>query len=97
MNATTVGAANPGSSVDTASYTKILVLVTLPFLVTYIFTLLGNKGYGDGSAVREPPRVPYWIPFVGNTIGFAYDTERFLSSVLSVNSIYREISPIDTL
>ena len=93
----TAESANPGSSVVTASYTKIFVLFTLPFIVTYIFTLLGNKGYRDGSAVREPPRVPYWIPFVGNTVGFAYDTERFLSSVLSVISIYREISPIDKL
>ena len=82
MNATTVESANPGSSADTASYTKILVLSTLPFFVTYIFTLLGNKGYEDGNTVREPPRVPYWIPFVGNTFGFAYDTERFLASVM---------------
>ena len=82
MNATTVESANSDSSIDTASYTTILVLVVLPFLVTYIFTLLGNKGYRDGNLVREPPRVPYWIPFVGNTFGFAYDTERFLSSVL---------------
>lgn len=82
MNATTVESANLGSSIDVASYTKVSLLVILPFLVTYIFTVLGNKGYRDGDTVREPPRVPYWIPFVGNTVGFAYDTERFLSSVL---------------
>lgn len=81
MNATTVTPAN-GLSIDTASYGKTLLLFILPFLVTYAFTTLGNKGYGDDTTVREPPRVPYWIPFVGNTIGFAYDTERFLSSIL---------------
>ncbi|RGP80721.1 7-alpha-hydroxycholest-4-en-3-one 12-alpha-hydroxylase [Fusarium longipes] len=83
MNATTLGSANPGSSVDISSYGLYLLLFILPFFTTYVFTAIGNKGYQDATTVREPPRVPYWIPFVGNTIGFAYNTERFLFSILS--------------
>lgn len=82
MNATTLGLAERGSSIDAASYGIYICLFILPFLVTYAFTVLGNTGYRDGTAAREPPKVPYWIPFVGNTIGFAYDTERFLFSSL---------------
>ncbi|EWZ29436.1 cytochrome P450 [Fusarium oxysporum Fo47] len=83
MNATETAAANPGSATEAISYFKVLSLVVLPFIVTYIFTSFGNKGYQHGQSAREPPRVPYWIPYVGNTIGFAFDTERFLSSILS--------------
>ncbi|KAM0081036.1 hypothetical protein ACKRZS_006802 [Fusarium odoratissimum] len=83
MNATETAAANPASATEAISYFKVLSLVILPFIVTYVFTSFGNKGYQHGHSAREPPRVPYWIPYVGNTIGFAFDTERFLSSILS--------------
>ncbi|RKK83075.1 hypothetical protein BFJ63_vAg12946 [Fusarium oxysporum f. sp. narcissi] len=83
MNATETAAANPGSATEATTYFKVLSLVVLPFIVTYVFTSFGNKGYQHGQSAREPPRVPYWIPYVGNTIGFAFDTERFLSSILS--------------
>ncbi|KAF4969796.1 hypothetical protein FSARC_3021 [Fusarium sarcochroum] len=83
MNITTAASASPGPAAETASFVKAVVLFVLPFLLTYAFTTFGNKGYQDGQAVREPPKVPYWIPFVGNTISFAHDTERFLASTLA--------------
>ncbi|KAI1046556.1 hypothetical protein LB505_013353 [Fusarium chuoi] len=83
MNTSETAAANPGSVTETSTYFKVLSLVILPFIVTYVFTSFGNNGYQHGQSAREPPRVPYWIPYVGNTIGFAFDTERFLSSILS--------------
>ncbi|KAL6916309.1 hypothetical protein FSST1_007804 [Fusarium sambucinum] len=70
------------SSLYLSSYGMYILLFILPFIVTYVFTVIGNTGYRDGTVAREPPKVPYWIPFVGNTIGFAYDTERFLFSIL---------------
>ncbi|KAF4442461.1 7-alpha-hydroxycholest-4-en-3-one 12-alpha-hydroxylase [Fusarium austroafricanum] len=83
MNATVAAPANLGSATDAASYLMLLALFVLPFLVTYVITSRGNRGYQNGNGVREPPSVPYWIPYVGNTIGFAHDTERFLFSILS--------------
>ncbi|QGI70699.1 hypothetical protein CEK26_003033 [Fusarium fujikuroi] len=83
MNTSETAAANPGTATETTTYFKVLSLVILPFIVTYVFTSFGNNGYQHGQSAREPPRVPYWIPYVGNTIGFAFDTERFLSSILS--------------
>ncbi|KAM0370836.1 hypothetical protein ACHAO7_009724 [Fusarium culmorum] len=62
MNATTLGLAERGSSIDAASYGMYIFLFILPFLVTYAFTVLENTGYRDGTAAREPPKVPYWIP-----------------------------------
>ncbi|KAF5023410.1 hypothetical protein F66182_4510 [Fusarium sp. NRRL 66182] len=83
MDGTAVAPANKSAAIEVASYIKSCVLLIIPFLFTYVFTSFGNSGYEDGQAVREPPRVPYWIPFVGNTIGFAYNTESFLWSILS--------------
>ncbi|KAM5349734.1 hypothetical protein ACJ41O_006239 [Fusarium nematophilum] len=85
MNGTSVVvAAAIGAAAETASYAKMLVLLVLPFFLTYVYTTVGNRGYrNDQSGPREPPKVPYWIPMVGNTLGFAFDTEKFLSSITS--------------
>uniref|UniRef100_A0A8H7NE76 Cytochrome P450 n=1 Tax=Bionectria ochroleuca TaxID=29856 RepID=A0A8H7NE76_BIOOC len=68
---------------ESLSYTNLFAIVLLPLLVTYAATAVGNWGYRNGDASREPPRVPYWIPVIGNTFGFAYNTEKFLASVIS--------------
>jgi hypothetical protein len=67
---------------ESLSYTNLFAIVLLPLLVTYAATAVGNWGYRNGDASREPPRVPYWIPVIGNTFGFAYNTEKFLASVM---------------
>lgn len=82
MNATTAALADTRPTAETASYLKAVVIFILPFILTYVFTTIGNKNYQHGEGSREPPRVPYWIPYVGNTIGFAHNTENFLSSIL---------------
>lgn len=48
--------------------------VVLTFVLTYMITFikssirLRSKKYG-----REPPMAPYWIPFLGNLLSFAWD------------------------
>ncbi|KAJ4189119.1 hypothetical protein NW755_005940 [Fusarium falciforme] len=82
MNATTI-TSTTGFAAETSSYGKVLVFLVLPCLLTYVYTSYGNKGYRYDQASREPPRVPHWVPVVGNTFGFAFDTEKFLFSAIS--------------
>lgn len=82
MNATMLMPANTGSPAELAPYVKTVILFILPFVVIHIFTTLGNESCQHGDGLREPLRAPYWIPYVGNTIGFAHNTESFLLSIL---------------
>jgi len=58
----------------------VVVATALAVLATYLTTSLqsrllrGTKG--------EPPPVPYWVPFVGNTASFALNTERYIKGLL---------------
>lgn len=81
MNATAI-TTTAGFVAETNSYGKVLVFLVLPCLLTYAYTSYGNKGYRNDPASREPPKVPYWVPVVGNTFGFAFDTETFLFSAM---------------
>ncbi|KAF4981746.1 hypothetical protein FZEAL_2548 [Fusarium zealandicum] len=81
MNATNAGSPNGAYAVAT-SYGWLLVLLVLTFFLTHAYTALANQEYRD-QGIREPPRVPYSIPVVGNTLGFVFDTERFLFSITS--------------
>ena len=51
------------------------------FLSTYAVTTLNSalalQSRKDG---REPPGVPYFIPFIGNSISFAWDPAAFVAS-----------------
>jgi hypothetical protein len=82
MNATTLIPANTGSAAEIASYVKAAVLFILLLVVMYVFTTLGNGNCHHGDGLREPLTAPYWIPYVGNTIGFVHNTESFLLSIL---------------
>lgn len=68
--------------VDAAAYWRIPILLALLFLLTYVYTASGNKKCRNDGIPTAPPQVPYWIPGIGNTFSFAFDTESFLSSIM---------------
>jgi hypothetical protein len=48
--------------------------IVLTFLLTYTITLLkSSMGLRSKKHGREPPMVPYWIPFLGNLLPFVWD------------------------
>ncbi|KPM38845.1 hypothetical protein AK830_g7698 [Neonectria ditissima] len=68
---------------DAAPYWTIPVLLALTSLLTYFYTASGNKSRREDGIPTAPPQVPYWIPGIGNTLGFAFNTESFLSSIIN--------------
>ncbi|KAK7432021.1 hypothetical protein QQZ08_001311 [Neonectria magnoliae] len=68
---------------DAALYGRVPILLALVFFLTYLYTASGNKKCRDNGIPTAPLQVPYWIPGIGNTFGFAFDTESFLSSIIN--------------
>ena len=66
--------------------------IVLTFLLTYTYTHLkssmGLKSKKDG---REPPIVPYWIPFLGNLIPFIRDPFTYCADITFVFHLYTRI------
>ncbi|KAH7142831.1 cytochrome P450 [Dactylonectria estremocensis] len=83
MGHTSMAATHAAAATETPSAAKVLLLLLLPFVLTYIWTVAGNRGYRLDAGSRQPPKVPYWIPVAGNTFGFAFNTEKFLTSIIS--------------
>jgi hypothetical protein len=57
------------------------VTVAVTLVVTYLSTTIKWRRAGS-SQLSEPPPAPYWIPLLGNTVAFAYNTEQYLQSLL---------------
>ena len=62
--------------------TTIALTLLLIFLSTYVSTAVSSaltvRSTKDG---KEPPVVPYFLPFIGNTIAFARDPASFVAFV----------------
>ena len=60
----------------------IVVIALLLFSGTYIFTktryVIGSLMGGEGKG-KQPRTLPYWIPFVGNSIAMTTDAIAFYS------------------
>jgi len=64
-------------------WSVIATIVVLPFLLTYILSsirFMRMRRAKHGS--RHPPLIPYWIPFVGHTIPFVFNTPGFMTSLV---------------
>ena len=54
------------------------VSVLLTFLLTYVTTLLRSSiAISRQQVRRQPPIMPYWIPFIGNLISYVWDPSGF--------------------
>ncbi|TKA77372.1 hypothetical protein B0A49_01511 [Cryomyces minteri] len=61
---------------------SVVVLSLLPFILTFsITTLISLRALRSRARVRNPPIVPYSVPFVGNLFAFAFDTAGFVASL----------------
>ncbi len=46
-----------------------------------LWTFLSTSAQSASKAGR-PPQAPYWVPMLGNTVGFAMDTHKFVGGML---------------
>lgn len=60
----------------------VLALVFLPFVLTYLTTLLKAViTYKIGKSGGSPPTAPYWIPWIGHAWPFILSPTRLALSV----------------
>ncbi len=60
-----------------------VLAILLTLLFTYVSTSLqslSTRHFRPRNA--QPPLVPYWVPFVGNTVSFAANTRSYIASLL---------------
>lgn len=56
--------------------------IVLTFLFTYTVTLLKSSiAIRSKRNGREPPMVPYWIPFMGNLLPFISDPYKYCTEI----------------
>ncbi len=70
----------------TPSWVLVVIIFSFcPFLLTYLYTSLRFwlvlYWHRHGRHDVEPPAVPYWIPFVGNTFSLAADMPGYISYI----------------
>ena len=62
--------------------TIVAVVLVLIFLSTYVITTVISafalRSKKDG---RDPPVVPYFIPFLGNSLSVAWDMPGFIATI----------------
>ncbi|KAI0126344.1 cytochrome P450 [Xylariales sp. AK1849] len=70
------------ATVGASSWLPITVALLTPFILTWFYTYVQYliTLSRDGPT---PPTPPYFIPFLGHTIPFAFDTDRYLRSLRS--------------
>ena len=68
----------PQSGWPMAIALTLLSIFTSTYVVTTVKSLFTLKSTTDG---KEPPVVPYFLPYIGNTISFARDPASFVTSV----------------
>lgn len=58
-----------------------LLCLSLSFVLNYIVTwVLYQVGHRRVNAVKVPPAVPHWIPFLGSALEFAFNGRNFVAS-----------------
>lgn len=71
--------------------------IILTFLLTYTVTLLKSKvALRSSKYGREPPIVPYWIPFLGNLLPFVRDPFSYCDETTYVSYLYTRASVINS-
>lgn len=66
--------------------------IVLIFLLTYTITLLKSSAALRSSKFgREPPMVPYWIPFLGNLLPFIRDPFSYCEETMYVSCFSPEL------
>lgn len=56
----------------------LLASLLLAFILTYVTTFLRSSIAIRGQKVgRQPPIMPYWIPFLGNLLPYVWDPSGF--------------------
>jgi hypothetical protein len=71
-----------------ASPWAMLLVPSIVFVLTSTYVITSTKSYFERRETkigREPPGIPYWIPFVGNLFDFFRDTRGYLIKVTSVH------------
>ena len=59
--------------------------VFVPFVATYLFTVCrfyAPRAVHSRCIGKEPPTVPYWIPFVGSAFAMISDPHKFFEETL---------------
>jgi hypothetical protein len=55
-----------------------LALVCVVLVLSTFYVLRLGRSSADPSSAAPPPRVPYWLPFVGNALAFGRDSQGYL-------------------
>jgi hypothetical protein len=66
----------------------MLLAPSIAFVLTSTYVITSMKSYlerRETKVGREPPGIPYWIPFVGNLFEFFKDTRGYMTKVTSVH------------
>lgn len=64
---------------------KVFLCLLVPLLIGCVISdRIKKENESRRHGIRRPPSAPYWVPGVGNTAGFAFDTEKFLASIMLV-------------
>lgn len=67
--------------------------IVLIFLLTYTITLLKSRATLQSSKCgREPPMVPYWIPFLGILLPFIRDPFSYCEETMYVSCLFTRTS-----
>jgi len=68
-----------------SSYIAISVLLLAVCVVTRAITgyLYSKAESQDDSSPKDPPILPYWLPFIGHALSFAWSFDTLLSKARS--------------